>query len=97
MIERLEITLDTELPGVSARYLQGISILTVTTLRNKKAGLGFGRLEKGERGYLVLLVHQAPGNNIVQALFLAGECDNDETDKEGEYGKHFSEKAESSP
>ena len=97
MIERLEITLDTELPGVSVRYLQGIPILTVTTLQNKKSRIIIWTSEKGERGYLVLLVHQAPGNNIMQALFLAGECDNDETDKEGEYGEHFCEKAESSP
>ena len=55
--------------------------------------------KKGERvgGCLVLLVHQATGDDIVQALFLPGEGDNDEPDKEGEDREHFGEKAESRP
>lgn len=51
-------------------------------------------VEKGDRDNLLLLVHQAPGDNIMQALFLPGECDYDEPDKEGEDREHFCEKAE---
>lgn len=51
-------------------------------------------VKKGDRDNLLLLVHQAPGDNIVQALLLPGECDNDEPDKEGEDREHFCEKAE---
>ena len=45
----------------------------------------------------MLLVHQATGDNVVQALFLAGEGDNDEPDKEGEDREHLREKAQCGP